>query len=204
MNELRVIYDELVNKYGTLKDTVHTFSDKGTDHTYIEFYQDQFRPFKSKVKMLEIGIMTGGSLLLWSKYFDNYKLVGIELSPSWSCKADFQERLEADKNVELNFNISSTNKEYAERFDDQTFDVILDDGDHDPAIQFETFKTYFKKLKVNGTYYIEDVRGQIEFAQIIESIRAWELEENIPIAIHSYIGNVAVRPDDIIITIKRL
>jgi hypothetical protein len=204
MNELRVIYDELVNKYGTAKDTVHTFSDKGTDHTYINFYQDQFRPYKSKVKMLEIGIMTGGSLLLWSKYFDNYKLTGIDLSPSWSSKAEFQQRLENDPNIELNFNISSTNKEYAERFADDMFDIILDDGDHDPATQFDTFKTYFKKLKTTGTYYIEDVRGQAEFTQILENIRAWELEENIPLAINSYIGNVAVRQDDAIIIIKRL
>jgi hypothetical protein len=204
MNELRVIYDDLVKKYGTLKDTVHTFSDKGTDHSYIEFYQEEFQPYKSGINMLEIGIMTGGSLFLWTKFFDSYKLIGMDLSPSWSNVADFQKTLENDPNIDIRFNISSTNKEYAEEFTDETFDVILDDGDHDPDIQIATFKNYFKKLKTTGTYYIEDVRGQKEFTQIIESIRTWELEQNIPLAIGSYMGNLATRPDDVIIRIKRL
>jgi|APCry1669189883_1035261.scaffolds.fasta_scaffold02239_7 predicted O-methyltransferase YrrM len=204
MSDLRVIYDDLVNKYGTEKDTVHTFSDKGTDHTYIEFYQERFNHLKSNIKMLEIGIMTGGSLLLWSKFFDNYKLVGIELSPSWSYNAEFQQQLIDDENIDLHFNISSTNEEYAAQFEDEAYDVILDDGDHDPNTQIATFMTYISKLKTGGTYYIEDVRGEQEFRQIVESIQVWKMENKVELDMNAYMGNLARRPDDVIITITKL
>ena len=73
MNELRAIYDDLVKQYGNATDTVHTFCDKGTDHTYIDFYAHHFARFKDKVDLLEIGVMTGGSFLLYSKYFKDRK-----------------------------------------------------------------------------------------------------------------------------------
>ena len=71
---LRELYNQLNEKYGRInaRDTVDVFTDKGSVHTYIEFYESYFEPFQKKVSLLEIGLMTGGSLYLWKNYFTKF------------------------------------------------------------------------------------------------------------------------------------
>jgi predicted O-methyltransferase YrrM len=202
MSELRVIYDELVKKYGEAVDTVNTFCDKGTDHTYIDFYATHFEQFKKNVSLFEIGIMTGGSLLVWSKYFEKYDITGIDYSPSWSSPRPFQTEVIEDPNIDLYFNANSTHKDFADGFDDQLFDIIIDDGDHDPNTQIATFRNYISKLKTGGIYFIEDIRGSFELEQVTREVNKWIAEKQISATVVPYIGNVQQRADDIILTIK--
>ena len=40
-----------------------------------------------------------------------------------------------------------------------SFDIIIDDGNHDPKYQIKTLKNLFPRLKEGGVYVIEDVNG---------------------------------------------
>jgi hypothetical protein len=204
MTTLREIYDNLVKQYGNNTDTVHTFCDKGTDHTYIDFYAHHFEEYRNDVTMLEIGIMTGGSLLVWSKYFNKYDLTAFDYSPGWSSPRPFQQELIDNPNIDMYFNANSTHKDFADGFDDQAFDIIIDDGDHDPVTQANTFRNYISKLKVGGIYFIEDLRGEVELKQVTEEIKKWLKETGIKADVNCYIGNTKERKDDIIIFIKRI
>lgn len=203
MNTLREIYDDLVKQYGNATDTVHTFCDKGTDHTYIEFYAQHLEQFRSNVALLEIGIMTGGSLLLWSKYFEKYDLTGIDYSPSWSSPRPFQDQITSNEHIDLHFNANSKSKEFADGFEEQAFDVIIDDGEHDPNTQIATFRNYISKLKSGGLYFIEDLRGETEERMVKTEAEKWCKEKGIDVDFYLYVGNVQERKDDRIILVKR-
>jgi hypothetical protein len=77
MKTLREIYTELVAEHAanTAGEMVTTFSDKGTMHSYIEYYEKHFAPRRhDPVLLMEIGVMTGGSLLMWQQYFDDVQM----------------------------------------------------------------------------------------------------------------------------------
>ena len=56
-------------------------TDKWTDHHYVqELYEPEFQPFQDKeINFLEIGVLMGESMKLWSKYFPNVNLYGIDI-----------------------------------------------------------------------------------------------------------------------------
>jgi hypothetical protein len=57
------------------------------------------------------------------------------------------------------------------------FDLIIDDGFHDPHANVRTLKTFFDLLASNGTYVIEDVHETlIDFWKIISSQLPGEME----------------------------
>ena len=67
---MREIYEDLVTHYNVDRkddsgEIVEQFSDKGTVHSYIDFYAQQFAPVRMYARMLEIGLMTGASMKLW-------------------------------------------------------------------------------------------------------------------------------------------
>ena len=203
-NQLSILYQALNERYGNSSDGVKVFCDKGTDHSYIDFYYEQLSPYKSDINMLEIGVMSGGSLLLWSKFFDKYKINAIDLSPDFSVKTDFQDIVRNDKNIQLDFNVNSCDFVYSMIFNSEEFDVIIDDGDHYPSTQFATFKNYFRTLKTGGRYYIEDVQGIEEFKILTNNILTW-LKENFPQSIlNVYYGDLNKRVDDIIVYIQKI
>ena len=71
---LSQLYNDLAKRYGSpTGEMVFTFSDKGSMHSYIEFYERYFSSKRDSVRLLEIGMMTGGSLHLWQKYFSQYQ-----------------------------------------------------------------------------------------------------------------------------------
>jgi len=134
------------------------------------FYKDFFEPIKnSNIKLVEIGTMYGGSLYLWEKYFTNAEIVGIELNPHHHftipiegveygqfSDTSFDEYLKTSnikfyKNdaYDINF-INST-------FEDNSIDILLDDGPHTRYFQKIVTDLYYKKIKKGGYIIIEDV-----------------------------------------------
>jgi len=120
-------------------------TDKGTDHSYAEFYDILFKDFKPK-NLLEIGVFKGGGLWFWSDMFPGISLIGIDIN-----KYDF----EAPENTEL---IIKDIKE----IDLSTipdFDIIIDDASHKFLDQAYVLKNLIKKLTLDGWLIIEDVPG---------------------------------------------
>lgn len=151
---------ELVEKYGT---------DKSLSG-YTRTYSDMFEPIRNKTtSVLEIGLGTlnpeipssfvgnvrlfdfykpGGSLRVWRDFFPNAQIYGIDIAKD--CMFT-EERIKT-------FLFDSSEKDYCDHYlDNLIFDVIIDDGNHDPKYQIKTLKNLFPKLKEDGIYVIEDI-----------------------------------------------
>ena len=63
-----------------LKSVAETYKSDKIKHGYIEIYEKYFEKIKEqKLKILEIGIADGKSLLTWSDYFVNSLIIGIDI-----------------------------------------------------------------------------------------------------------------------------
>jgi hypothetical protein len=202
---LRELYEDLVAHYNVdrkndVGEIVEQFSDKGTVHSYIEFYAEQFAPVRKYARMLEIGLMTGASMKLWSEYFYLYKLAGIDLRQGWNQTYPWQQDIESDANIELHFGIDSTTQQV--EFD-EPFHIILDDGAHDWQSQFLTFRNYWPQLAQGGVYYIEDVENDDSSAKLQQAIARW-IGPGHQIGMNEYRGLKQGRADDRVLMVKKL
>lgn len=193
------IYTRLAFMYGDPNsgEQVHAFSDKGNPHTYIDYYQQHFEPRQDRARILEIGVKTGGSLLLWSHYFQDYRIVGIDLSPTWSDPRPFQSELLDNPRIELQFGTDSTKPPRIQG----NFDFVIDDGAHDVETQWATFVQYWPTVAPGGTYFIEDVVSESAAQELIDRI---DLHCGNTAAISRYVGAVSRRADDQIVTVQKL
>ena len=63
-----------------LKNISSIYKTDKLEHGYIEIYESYFNQIKDKkLKILEIGIADGKSLLTWSDYFQNSKIIGVDI-----------------------------------------------------------------------------------------------------------------------------
>jgi hypothetical protein len=137
-------------------------TDKNTRHNYIDgFYEQEFKKYQDKenISLLEIGIANGASLYLWSKYFKNSKITGIDIEDrvveQW--KLDDIEYIFKD-GYEEDFvkTISS-------------YDIIIDDGPHTLESQLFSLKNYLPKVNKDGIFIIEDVAGHAALNELYKN-----------------------------------
>ena len=141
LRNLQAIY----NKYSTPDGS----GDKGTLHSYISnYYEKKFETIKyEKLKILEIGVSAGLSLEMWSEYFPNSEIYGVD-----------NENIEyrpSNNRIKLIFGDATR----SETFDQiPNLDIIIDDGSHYLMDQVFSYMILFDKLNKGGLYIIEDVR----------------------------------------------
>jgi len=125
--------------------------DKGAAHSYIDFYEGLFASLrKKKLNLLEIGVETGESFRMWSDYFKNASLYGvdIDLSQVQGIAKEISTLVEAD----------STDPSVLNNFNKNLrFEIIIDDGAHECSSQRKTLDNFLPRLKSKGVYIIEDV-----------------------------------------------
>lgn len=125
-------------------------TDKGEN--YLDIYDRIFTEFIDKpVKLLELGIDQGGSLLLWNDYFPKGTIVGVDVKVP---DIHFPERVHP-----IQCDQADQNKltEIADRFADGKFDIIIDDASHIGVLTKISFWHLFHRhLKTGGYYIIED------------------------------------------------
>lgn len=124
-------------------------------HSYIEnFYDHEFSKYvnNSSVQVCEIGIERGGSIALWSKYFEkNGTILGIDVS-SDRVLPEYQSG-----------NFSNVTHVISDAYDPafveslSNFDIIIDDGPHTLQSQIDFIKLYLEKLNPGGVMIVEDV-----------------------------------------------
>ena len=149
-------------------------TDKHTSHNYIQDYYDQaFEPYKDlDINFLEIGVLDGESMKLWSDYFTNPKnIVGIDIFVRVS-KQQVEWNL-MDYEVKLH-TINSHGRdgfhgEYPQSDDDKFeefkeryggFDIIVEDGHHGVNSQVNTYNRFSSLVNEGGIYIIEDIQQQ--------------------------------------------
>lgn len=161
--------------------------DKGTAHTYIGEYQRLLEPYRNNSTVLEIGLCMGESLLMWEEYFTNSKVFGVDISSNF-----LEEMIKSKKH---NIIIADATKEsILEKFTNETFDVIIDDGSHLLQDQVNTFKLFKDKMNPGGIFIIEDVTN-IDYTRDMFS----SLHDNVEIIDNRHIKR---RSDDVLVVYK--
>ncbi len=122
--------------------------------SYLEVYEDAFRPFKQQaVDLLEIGVQNGGSLEIWSRYFPRARtLTGCDINPRCGGLQYADPRVQV---IVGNANEQATFQKIAQR--SPAFDIIVDDGSHRTNDVISSFLTYFPLLKPGGIFIAEDM-----------------------------------------------
>jgi len=125
---------------------------------YFEIYHRHFSKFIGReVRILEIGVYSGGSLEMWKQYFGpKCRVYGVDIEEA--CKAYTDDQVEifigdqADHNFWAHFK-----KEVS------LLDIIIDDGGHHFHQQRATLEEMLPHLRAGGVYLCEDahdVRNQ--------------------------------------------
>lgn len=115
--------------------------------SYYSIYDKEFGSHIYKeLKLLEIGVQDGGSLKMWSKYFPNATIVGVDIDPH--CKQHETDKIKVIIGDQADEN-------FCRQFTD--FDIVIDDGGHTTNQQQVSFNTIFPLMKSGGIYVIEDL-----------------------------------------------
>ena len=119
--------------------------------TYFAVYDTLLEQYRNApITFVEIGVLNGGSLFMWRKFFgDSARIIGIDLNP------------EAKKWEEHGFEIFIGSQEdpafWAEFCESvEEIDVVLDDGGHTYLQQIITTETLLGRIKDQGMLIVED------------------------------------------------
>jgi cephalosporin hydroxylase len=161
MSSLQQLLDTglYVTDKGRFADSKKYFDTSIVDlHNYIDTYEKIFGHLKeSKINFLEIGICRGGSIKLWRDYFTNATIFGTDIVYSPSAKETLK-----NENVTILIGDSANKNSdvLTKHFENESFDIIIDDGNHSFEYQLLTLQNFFPKLKKGGIYVIEDVEDR--------------------------------------------
>jgi len=128
-------------------------TDKNSTHSYLETYDKLFNDYKhTKINLLEIGVLDGGSLELWNKYFTpNSNIYGLEVYVQ-----RIPEHQLSLSNVHILYkDVNFINDNFLQPIQ---FDIIIDDGTHYLKDQVNTFEKLKNRLTPGGVYVIEDLQ----------------------------------------------
>jgi hypothetical protein len=151
-------------------------TDKDFTHNYYNLvYENALNPIKNKVKLLcEIGvggifdwgdkkIRPANSLKVWRDYFTNANILGLdivkypEISDMDRISIDWLDQSKKDLIIEYSNKLNN-------------YDIIIDDGSHNVYDQHITLAYFFKSLKSEGIYILEDLHTSLEAGN---SEKAW-------------------------------
>jgi len=134
--------NELGLKYKTDKSS--------TGHGYLDAYEKYFEPLKDKkLNVLEIGVFNGASVKMWSDYFINSQIFGIDYVDKSKYDAEKIKTIIADQ---------ANREQLTKVFQDlPEMDIIIDDGGHTMEQQQVSLGVLFPYLKDGGIYVIEDL-----------------------------------------------
>lgn len=172
--------EELGFKYGT---------DKGTVHSYLDIYEKLFSGLIDKpIILLEIGIAEGRSMRMWREYFPQARLFGMDI--------DINNCLNAG-GIATYINADQSDRGHYDRFysgygKDFKYDIIIDDGSHEPERQILSFHYLWQHLNPGGYYCIEDLWND-NIAKYWEGICGAKI----------YYGHKAGHEDDILVVIQK-
>lgn len=166
---LNEIYTELYkNSIVDPKLPYYRNCDKGSRHSYIEYYEELFASHRNKsAKILEIGVQGGISLMLWNEYFQNGDITGIDISYDM-IQPKVLKLVEESTNIHL-ITGNATDPSILEQLVGK-YDIIVDDGSHSLSDQLSSFRLLEPFLNVGGIYVIEDIINESNLNILHDSI----------------------------------
>ena len=121
-------------------------------HQYFDAIREVSRTFGRPVRVLEIGVQSGGSIEMWRQYFGgNVQLFGVDIEPECNELADDNFTVFIGDQGDVRFIRSVAEKVQGK------LDVIIDDGSHIPNHQVMAFEHLYPLLQPHGVYICEDL-----------------------------------------------
>lgn len=130
-----------------------TAYDTDKEPSYLRFYEELFEDLRDRdVRLLELGVKSGGSLRLWRDYFPNGLIAGVDREPmalqDETGRIRFYQGSQEDTAL-----LDRIGREVAP----SGFDVVIDDAAHVASVARVSFWHLFEHhLRPGGTYVIED------------------------------------------------
>jgi len=130
----------------------------GQGHGYSQFYDKHFNFFRNKkINILEIGSFAGASAASFSKYFPNSKIYCLDIN--------LKNFSFISKNIEV-FGLDISKKRMINNFykkinikkEEKFFDIIIDDGSHKLSDILISLNIFFKNLRPEGFYIVEEFK----------------------------------------------
>lgn len=128
-------------------------TDKAAHTHYLRNYEEHFRDLLGKeIRLLELGVRSGGSLLMWRDYFPEGLIVGLDINPV---------PLEDESGRIRIYQGAQQDTALLDRIARETapggFDAIIDDCSHIGVLSRVSFWHLFDNhLKSGGLYVVED------------------------------------------------
>jgi predicted O-methyltransferase YrrM len=149
---------EIGKKYDTDKSSQrNNVTDHRHCHPYTLFYDGLFKNRKEEhLKIAELGILDGASLLMWNEYFKNAEIYGFEYNDDLI--NNFKQKFNNQQITLANINV--TNKESivnAFRNLNVLYDIIIEDTTHQFEDQIRVIENTYLYLKPGGMLIIEDI-----------------------------------------------
>ena len=149
---------EIGKKYDTDKSSQrNNVTDNRHCHPYTLFYDGLFRNKKdSTLKIAELGILDGASLLMWKEYFTNSEIYGFEYNNDLI--THFKQNFNNDRITLANIDV--TNKDnIVNAFSKLNilYDIIIEDTTHQFEDQIRVIENTYQYLKPGGILIIEDI-----------------------------------------------
>lgn len=134
------LLNEIGIKYGTDKSSQH--------HNYLDYYESKISVNKDKkINLLEIGILFGQSTKMFKEYFSVGNIFSFDINNKKHLEEERISILTGDQ----------SDRTFLDFFEDDFFDIIIDDGSHKMDHQQISLGILFKKLKRGGVYILEDL-----------------------------------------------
>jgi hypothetical protein len=141
---------------------------------YFDIYHRHFAKFIGRdVRILEVGIYSGGSLEMWRSYFGpGCRIVGV----------DIQESTRAYENGGTRVFIGDqADRAFWKKVKSEVppVDIVIDDGGHKAEQQIVTLEEMLPHLSPGGVYVCEDTHGEYNWFQsyaqgLVGSLNAFE------------------------------
>jgi len=112
-------------------------------------------------RIIEIGVLDGGSTIYWQSQYDLERLVAFERAPEAPCLTRYLQRNNLTDRVRVHFDLSQDDgprlrAALAADIGDDFVDAIIDDASHQYAETKATIEALFPFLRPGGVYIIED------------------------------------------------
>jgi hypothetical protein len=121
---------------------------------YLTEYERLFEPMRdAPLRLLELGVYNGASMFLWSDYFPNATIVGLDIGPKpknfpANGRVHFIEGSQDDPIALDRCTVVAGGQ----------FDIVIDDASHIGRLSAASFSYLFpRSLKPEGFYIIEDI-----------------------------------------------
>jgi hypothetical protein len=112
--------------------------------------------------ILEIGVLGGASLRMWSEFFPQARVWGLDIDPS--CKKHENRRVKVRIGSQSDAGVLAALAEEA-----GGFDVVIDDGSHVNALTLASFKDLWPHTR--QTYFIEDLANS--YVDLTKAVEGW-------------------------------